>query len=191
MYKAIIFDFFGVFCPDITLEWFKATVPDYQNSLPEFYSICTRSDYGKLNRADFFKEVSALAGVSVDEMVRGVEVRTIINKQLVDYVKSLREKNYMIACLSNGTHEWTLRVIVDHGLGDLFDKIVLSADLGIAKPNPEIYQRTLEMLNIKSDQAIFIDDRKVNTESAEKCGISSLIFRDTPTFINELDRLIS
>lgn len=191
MIKAVIFDFFGVFCPDISLEWFKETVPDYQSKLTEFQSICTRSDYGTLSRADFFKEVAALAKVTVDEMARVLEAKTIIDTQLVDFVKGLRQNNYKIACLSNGTREWTLRVITDHGLEGLFDKIILSGDLGIVKPNPKIYMATLEKLKVSAKQALFVDDRKTNTDAAEECGIRSLIFRDTPTFIDEIESLLS
>ena len=191
MIKAVIFDFFGVFCPDISLEWFKETVPDHESKLTEFQSICTRSDYGTLSRADFFKEVAALAKVTVDEMARGLEAKTIIDTQLVDFVKVLRQNNYKIACLSNGTHEWTLRVITDHGLESIFDEIILSGDLGIVKPNHEIYLDTLNRLSVDAKQALFVDDRKINTDAAEECGIRSLIFRDTPTFIDEIESLLS
>lgn len=188
MYKAIIFDFFGVFCPDITMNWFQNTVPDYDDKLSEFQAICTRSDYGTLSKANFFKEVAALANVPVDQMINGVEAETVINTALVKYVKDLKQRGYLIACLSNGTHEWTLAVINDYGLGTLFDEIILSGDLGIVKPNAEIYLHTLDKLNIKAQQAIFVDDRKINADAATACGIQSLIFSDTDTFVNCLEQ---
>jgi len=191
MYKAVIFDFFGVFCPDITLNWFQKTVPDYEAKLPEFQAICTRSDYGTLSKADFYKEVSALVGVSVGEMEEGVEAETIINTPLVNYVEELRQKGYKTACLSNGTHEWTLAVINNHGLAHLFDEVVLSSELGIVKPSPEIYSHALEKLHATASEAIFIDDRKVNVKAAEACGIRSLVFSNTETFINEFEQLVA
>jgi epoxide hydrolase-like predicted phosphatase len=191
MYKAVIFDFFGVFCPDITMNWFKKTAPDYEARLSEFQAICTRSDYGKLSRADFYKEVSALVGVSVDEMETGVEAETIISTSLVSYAGELRQKGYRTACLSNGTHEWTLAVINNHGLAHLFDEVVLSGDLGIVKPNPEIYNHALEKLHVAASEAVFVDDRKVNVDAAETCGIRSLVFSDTETFMREFEQLVA
>ncbi|HSX06623.1 MAG TPA: HAD family phosphatase [Candidatus Saccharimonadia bacterium] len=191
MYKAVIFDFFGVFCPDITMNWFKKMSPNYEVKLPEFQTICTRSDYGTLSRADFYKEVSALLGVSVDEMEKGVEAETVINTPLVDYIKELRQEGCRTACLSNGTHEWTLAVINNHGLTHLFDRIVLSGDLGVVKPSPEIYNHTLEKLNVAASEAIFVDDRKVNVDAAEACGIHGLLFDNTETFINDLEQLVA
>jgi epoxide hydrolase-like predicted phosphatase len=189
MYKAVIFDFFGVFCPDITLEWFKKTVQEYESKLADFQEICTRSDYGKLSRADFNKEVAALANVPISDLVDGVEAEIAINTQLVEYAKRLKSSGYTIACLSNGTHEWTLRVINDHGLGRLFDLVVLSGDLGIVKPNPEIYKYTLKKLGIKPSEAVFVDDREVNTLAAEVYGIPSLVFTSTEAFIVDFEAL--
>ena len=191
MYKAVIFDFFGVFCPDITMNWFKKTLPDYEARLSEFQAICTRSDYGTLSKANFYKEVSTLVGVSVDEMEEGVEAETIINTSLVSYVKELRQKGYRTACLSNGTHEWTLAVINNHGLAHLFDEVILSGDLGVVKPSPEIYNHMLETLDISAAEAIFVDDRKVNVDAAETCGIRSLVFIDTETFTSEFEQLVA
>jgi epoxide hydrolase-like predicted phosphatase len=187
MYKAVIFDFFGVFCPDITLEWFKQTVPDFESKLPDFRAFCTQSDYGKLSKHAFFQNVSALAGVSSEDMIRGVEAQTVINTKLVDYVRNTIKLNYKTACLSNGTHEWTLHVITEHGIGDLFEEIVLSGDLGTVKPNPEIYHATLEKLGVGPEESVFIDDRQSNIEGAEALGIKSILFTDTETLINEFE----
>lgn len=189
MYKAVLFDFFGVFCSDLTMNWFRKVTPDYESHLSEFQAICTRSDYGVLTRADFYSEVSKLAGVTVDEMIRGVEAETFINDSLVSYVEKLKQQGYQTACLSNGTHEWTLAVINDHGLGHLFDEVILSGDLGVVKPSPEIYMHTLEKLNIAASEAIFVDDRKVNVDAAEACGIRSLVFKTTESFIDEFEQI--
>lgn len=188
MYKVIIFDFFGVFCAPIATNWFRKTVPDDAVKLAAFQALCTESDYGRLPRDQFNQETSKLTGVPVEQVVTGIEGETIINTELVDYVKQLM-KNYKIVCLSNGTREWTLRVIIDHGLTELFDEVVLSGDLGIVKPSPEIYTYTLEKLYITADQAILVDDREVNIEAAEALGIRSLLFSDTKTFIAEFEKL--
>lgn len=191
MYKAVIFDFFGVFCPDITLEWFKKTMSNYKEKLPEFQAICTKSDYGKLNKDNFYREISLLTNVPVNEIIDGVEAEVAINTSLVEFVEALKSKGYKIACLSNGTHEWTLDVINNYGLAKLFDETVLSGDLGIIKPYPEIYIYTLKKLGIKASQAIFVDDRSMNTNAAEKCSIRSILFKDTDTFKKEFEALIS
>lgn len=189
MYKAVIFDFFGVFCPDITMEWFKKTVLDWQDKKDAFQSICTRSDYGKLSRNNFNIELAGLAGVSVQSLMDGVEKETVINNSLVEYVNDLKAKGLKVACLSNGTHEWTLRVIQDHGLGELFETVVLSGDLGIVKPDPAIYTHALEELGVEASEAVFVDDRQVNVYAGESCGMKSVLFTTTSDFINSFEKL--
>ncbi|HET8670983.1 MAG TPA: HAD-IA family hydrolase, partial [Candidatus Saccharimonadales bacterium] len=152
MYKAVIFDFFGVFCPDLSLEWFK-TVPSYQAKLADFQAICTKSDYDKISREDFYKEVAVLANVPAAQAAQEIEANTAIDTELVQYVRSLRGKHYKTACLSNGTNEWTLRIITNYGLADLFDEIVLSGDIGIVKPNAGIYNETLRRLGVRPEEA--------------------------------------
>jgi HAD superfamily hydrolase (TIGR01509 family) len=190
MYKAIIFDFFGVFCTSIATNWFKKAVSNDTDTLAAFQALCTQSDYGRLSRADFNKKAAGLAGTSVAEAVAGIEAETAINAELVAYVKGLKPA-YKIACLSNGTREWTLQVITDQGLGNLFDEVVLSGDLGIIKPSREIYAYTLDKLRVSGREAIFVDDRKVNTDAAEALDIRSLVFSDTQTFITELNGIIA
>ncbi len=190
MHKAVIFDLFGVFCPDITMDWFKQTVPDYETKLSDFRAICTKSDYGKLSRQDFYEEVSALAGIEASSMKSGVEARIVIDKMLARYVTGLHEQNYKTACMSNGTHEWTRRMITEHGLADLFDEIVVSGDLGIAKPNPGIYIHTLGKLGVSPHEAVFVDDRQVNVDGALDVGIQSLLFTGTQQFIDDFENLV-
>jgi len=190
MYKAIIFDFFGVFCSSIASEWFKKTVPDYQTKQADFQALCTESDYGRLSRADFNNKVSKLTGIPAAEIISGIEAQTRINTSLVAYTQQLKARGYRIVCLSNGSHEWTLQVINDHGMDHLFEEIVLSSDVGIVKPSPEIYTHTLNLLRISPAEALFVDDRAENTRAAEACGIRSLVFTDTQAFTRDLEALL-
>ncbi|HJQ08515.1 MAG TPA: HAD family phosphatase [Candidatus Saccharimonadales bacterium] len=189
MYKAIVFDFFGVFCAPIATNWFKKTVLDYGAKKAEFQALCTESDLGKLSRAEFNQKAAELAGVSVAEVERGIEAEVVIDTELVEYVRKLKAEGYRIACLSNGGHEWTLKVINDHGLRDLFEEVVLSADLGIVKPDPDTYLRTWEKLKLPAADTIFVDDREANVVAAEACGMHGLVFTDTARFIKDIQEL--
>lgn len=190
MYKAIVFDFFGVFCAPMATNWFKKAMPDYEAKKAEFQELCTQSDLGKLTRAEFNQKAAELAGVSVADVERGIEAEMLIETELVAYVRKLKAEGHRIACLSNGGHEWTLKVITDHSLSDLFEEVVLSADLGIVKPDPNTYFRTLEKLKLPAVETIFVDDREANVTAAEACGMRGLVFNSTASFIDDLERLI-
>ena len=64
-------------------------------------------------------------------------------------------------------------------------------DLLDAKPDPEIYQLTLERIGCAPEEAVFIDDKRENVESAEKLGIHGIIFRGREQAIEELEAIIS
>ncbi|HSX15391.1 MAG TPA: HAD family phosphatase [Candidatus Saccharimonadales bacterium] len=191
MYKVVIFDFFGVFCSPLATDWFKASVPDYEPKMQEFEALCTESDYGRLTRAALIDEFSKLSGVPPQKISDDIEAGVRINTALVDYANQLKTKGYRVACLSNGNHEWTQRVIDEQGLGHVFEQVIMSSDLGMVKPNRDIYERCLDMLGVNAGDAIFVDDRQVNVTGAEACGIRSLLFTDTPAFITEFESLQS
>lgn len=189
MYEVILFDFFGVFCASIASSWLKQTVPGYEAKLTAFQALCTQSDLGKLSRGDFNKAVSKLTGIPAPEVARGIEARVAINTALVDYTEQLKASGLRIACLSNGSHEWTLQIIREHGLEHIFEAVILSSDLGLVKPDPEIYLQALQRLGVQPSQALFVDDRKTNVDAAEALGIRSLVFTDTPAFIEEFEKV--
>jgi len=190
MYSTILFDFFGVFCTPLSSNWFKKTAFADAAGLTAFQALCTRSDLGQLSRAGFYAEVSKLTGIPVTEIEKGIEAEKALDHELVAYAKELKNRGYRIACLSNGSHEWTLQVINDYDLGQLFEEVVLSSDVGIVKPDPAIYEYTLKKLKITAGQAIFVDDRQANVDAGEACGIKSLLFTNTESFVKDLEAVL-
>lgn len=172
-------------------SWFKKTPAATEEGLEVFQALCTKSDLGQLSRHDFNIEASKLTGYSIDQVNAGIEAELSINEPLVTYAKDLIKRNYRLACLSNGSHEWTSYAIQKHGLNALFEQVIVSSDLGIVKPDPKIYYHTLDSLQVKNAECIFVDDRSVNTDAAEKLGIKSLVFTDTVSFKSDLEALIA
>ena len=80
------------------------------------------------------------------------------------------------AILSNGVHEIIGRVPRERPLTPYFDVIVVSYELGFAKPDPAIYRVCLERLGVPAAAALFVDDRRKNIEAADRLGIQTLHF---------------
>jgi putative hydrolase of the HAD superfamily len=170
-------------------NWFKKVVHDDKAKLKAAQDLFALSDLGKITRAELVQEASRITGVPVDEIEPGIEAEKILDTSLVEYAKELKTRGYRLACLSNGSHEWTLRVINDHTIGHLFDEVVLSGDLGIVKPDHKIYKYTLDKLNVDTEQTVFVDDRQINVDAAQECGMTGVLFTDTVTFINDFEKL--
>ena len=73
-----------------------------------------------------------------------------------------------------------------HGLVDIFDVVVSSAAVGMAKPEPDIYRLVIERLGIETGEALFIDDLVRNTAAAEALGIPSIVFESPAQLRREL-----
>jgi putative hydrolase of the HAD superfamily len=89
------------------------------------------------------------------------------------------------AVLSNGIREVLAQLDIERPLPAHFDVVVISFDVGCAKPDAQIYQITLDRLGVAPADALFVDDRAENIEGARRLGIGTLHF-EGPHLIDEL-----
>lgn len=101
---------------------------------------------------------------------------TEYREDMWDLVRSFRAGGGRTAFLSNGVPEIMARIRQDHALDELFDAVIVSCEVGLAKPDPAIYHLTLSRLGVAPGDALFVDDRAVNTSAAQAIGIRTLTF---------------
>jgi putative hydrolase of the HAD superfamily len=73
---------------------------------------------------------------------------------------------------------------------DLFDATVISGDVGMHKPQPEIYRLASQRLSVEPEQAVFVDDLRENVAGAEAIGMAGILHRDSAATITELEGLL-
>lgn len=73
---------------------------------------------------------------------------------------------------------------------DLFQKIFLSFDMGMVKPNPRIYQQVLDELHLAAGQVVFFDDNLSNIESAKNMGIQAIHIVDPMRSLEQIKQSI-
>ena len=83
---------------------------------------------------------------------------------------------YKLALLSNASMWLGTGLSEQYQLGDAFDVVIISALVGLAKPDPAIYELTLARMDLPAEATLFIDDRERNTQAAEALGIPCIIF---------------
>ncbi len=107
-----------------------------------------------------------------------------VNPQMASLLHELKP-NYRLAILSNtdklGMAAWLAE---EQGLHGIFEVVISSAEVGYAKPEPEIYHLTLRQLALAPNQALFIDDLPRNTAAAEVLGLPSIVF-ESPTQLRQ------
>ncbi|MEP7284567.1 MAG: HAD family phosphatase [Chloroflexota bacterium] len=146
---------------------------------------------GRISYPEFWDRTLTPLGMTdpaaqADFVARLFEGRVQIHPSMEALLRELKP-HYRLAILSN-TYEVEMEtwLVETFGLVDIFNAVVSSAKVGLAKPEPEIYQLTLDMLGIAPDEALFIDDLPRNTKAAEALGIPSIIFESPAQLRHEL-----
>lgn len=108
---------------------------------------------------------------------------------MVHEVKRLSEQGHKTAILTNNVREWRAwREVIPV---DWFDVVVDSCEVGLRKPDPAIWNLTLDSLGVEAQRAIFLDDHPSNVEAAEKLGIAGItVSSDIDAAIEALGRLV-
>ena len=113
------------------------------------------------------------------------------NAPMIAYMRSLRADGLRLGLLTNNVREWEpLWRAKLHDVDELFEVIVDSAFVGMRKPEPGIYELTLERLGLPGDACAFIDDLELNCVAAREHGITPIQFHSTEQVIHELDGLL-
>mgnify|MGYP003407683779 CR=1 FL=1 len=135
---------------------------------------------------DLAKEEAIVTQVA--QFIDSFENGKVLNTELVDVIQKLRALGYPIALLSNYT-SLLRKKLNKHTLEDLFDHIIISSEVGLQKPDPEIFRRTFQALEVNPEEAIFIDDSPKSLSTAAEVGYHPIRFIDNHRLFQELHKL--
>jgi putative hydrolase of the HAD superfamily len=91
-----------------------------------------------------------------------------------------------VALLSNSWGNTYPRERIDA----MFEAVVISGEVGMRKPNPDIFTHTLDLLDALPDRVVFVDDAEPNTDGAARLGIHTVLHTDPDTTRRKLARLV-
>jgi epoxide hydrolase-like predicted phosphatase len=112
------------------------------------------------------------------------------NETLIEYMRGLRDRGYKLAICTNNVREWEQRWRAMLPVDEIFDVVVDSAFVGSRKPEPKIYEVTLERLGVPAGGALLVDDIEINCDAAHALGIRSVWFRSNDQAIEEIEALL-
>jgi epoxide hydrolase-like predicted phosphatase len=196
--KAVFFDFGGVLLK--YADGIDHAAIEARLGLPEktlFNCLYRDSRYfelhvGKCTREEWLESVRAAAvrhaGDKAEELMRAWQnCERPLNEQMVGLVARLRAKGYRTGIISNtipGLEE-RLRAELPH-LVPLFDVRIGSGDLGVAKPDPEIYLHAVRALGLVPAECVFTDDTRRFAEAARELGMHGFHFTGYDQFVRDL-----
>ena len=112
-----------------------------------------------------------------------------LDEDLVNFLRGLRPQ-YKTALLSNAWDD--LRQMIEEvwEFDDAFDEMIISAEIGLVKPDRLVYEKAVSDLGVKPAEAVFVDDFPENVEGAKAAGLEAIQFISPDQALKDLQRLL-
>ncbi len=105
---------------------------------------------------------------------------------MVEAVHAAHQAGIRTAMLSNS---WGVDAYPRDLLDQLFDEVVISGEVGMRKPDPEVFRLAARRVGLDPRECVFVDDVRGNVEAAEAVGMRGVIHEEAAATIRELERL--
>lgn len=196
--RALIFDFGGIILRTEDRTPRKALAERFGMSERELEWLVfaspssIRASVGEITAEEHWQEVAKTLRVEASE-IDSIRKQFFAGDRLDhELVAFLRQKKgaYRIGLLSNAWGD--LRNFLNHELGilDLFDEVIISAEVKVMKPDRAIYELAARKLGVNPNEAVFVDDMKENVEASIAAGMYGIHFRNTEQTLAEINSLI-
>ena len=196
--RAVIFDYGNVLSGPPAPEDLQAMADVLVVEVEPFVALCWRLrlpyDKGEVTPALYWSTVAGQCSraVSPAQIERLIELDNRSwdhpNPALVDWARRVREAGLRTALLSNMPAPMRDYVNCCCPWMPEFDHRTFSCDVRSAKPSLGIYAHCLEGLGVSPGEALFLDDREVNTRAAEEIGIHAIVFTNAEEAGCEIER---
>ena len=195
--RAVILDYGDVIslpADPAVMSWmaslFQVPLEGFRHSYGLF-----RHDYdrGTLDATEYWRKIGEANGVMLDadqvaELRRAdVTMWGRLNKHILNWANALRLAGFKTAVLSNMHNDMVEHLRANSEWTKRFDFLTLSSSLGMAKPEPEIFQYCLKGLGVSAEEAVFIDDREANVEAAVRLGLLGIFAPSTEDLRSTLE----
>jgi putative hydrolase of the HAD superfamily len=147
---------------------------------------------GRMSEAEFLGKLEAAlgGGVKLDGFGEAYFEHLHPNRPMIDCMRSLRGRGLRMALLTNNVREWEpLWRAKLPDIDEIFEVVVDSAFVGMRKPEPEIYELTLQRLGegVPASDSLFVDDIQVNCDVARSLGMTAVHYVAAEQAIAEIE----
>ena len=148
---------------------------------------------GRVAEADFLDQIRAELALEMDHEPEMHGFKEIYfealdpNEPMIELMREVKRAGHRMALLTNNVREWEPLWRSMLPVDEIFELVVDSAFVGMRKPEPEIYELTLERVrehdpealgDLGFDECLFVDDMDVNCAAATELGMQAVQFRD-------------
>lgn len=200
MIKAILFDFDGVLTIDGTGSQSicnyisKKTGIDLKLFENEYYKYNDDLLYGKIQHKDIWDKLCRELNTEIDiNILYDSFLNTPLDNEMMEIVHNLKEKNYKIGMVTDNKKDRIDKIFEYYEWDKLFDLISISAEVGSGKNYNTIFEITIDCLNVKASECVFIDNQEKNLIVPKQMGMNVIYFdhneRNYEKLIKELKEL--
>jgi putative hydrolase of the HAD superfamily len=150
---------------------------------------------GRVTEADFLAALRRELAVDLGhepELHRFSEIyfeALDVNEPMIGVMRDAKSRGYRMALLTNNVREWEPQWRAMVPVDEIFELIVDSAYVGMRKPEPEIYELTVERLGdgIGPSDCLFVDDVEHNIDAARELGMQAVHFQSNEQAIPQIE----
>ena len=181
-----VWDSFADFCRDKGLQ--EDSIKRLFREDPAALADLRELETGQIEEKEFERRFAERLGLSeagdlIDSMFRGMKP----SEPMVAAVGAARASGIRTGLVSNS---WSTSHYDRALLAELFDSVVISAEVGMHKPEPEIYLLASKRLGIEPEGCVFVDDLRENCAGAEAVGMAAILHRDVGETVARLEELL-
>jgi putative hydrolase of the HAD superfamily len=195
-YRGLLVDWGGVLTSDV-FESFRAFC-ELEGLAPDAIASAFRNDVdcrnlliafetGTLPEEEFEVRFAPFLGVAAPGLIDRLFAGSAPDEEMIGAVRRARSAGIKTGLVSNS---WGTRRYPRDLLDELFNGVVISADIGIRKPSPEIYALGAERIGLEPQACVFVDDLPFNLLPAAELGMATVHHRRTEETVPELERLL-
>jgi epoxide hydrolase-like predicted phosphatase len=155
-------------------------------------ALVSMMETGRLDVAEFEQRMAVSLSEGLDHPIRADRLlsRMLANVhfevRMVEAVRDIRVSGIPTALLSNS---WGVEYYPRDLLGQLFDQVVISGEVGMRKPDPEVFGLAAERLGLRPEGCVFVDDTEGNVEAARSVGMRGIVHENAKDTIAQLAHL--
>jgi epoxide hydrolase-like predicted phosphatase len=197
--KAVVFDFGGVLMrtedrrPRSRLAARLGMNYDELSALIFESPSAIQATKGELSAEEHWTAIQkslALTEPEFEEVRSDFWAGDILDQDLVNFLRTLRTK-YRTGLLSNAWDDLRQMIVEVWQIDDAFDQLIISAEVGLAKPEPGIYHMMARELQVEPSQTVFVDDYPRNIDGARTAGMKAIQFRSPGQALGDLQNLLA
>lgn len=196
--RAVIWDFGGVLLRTEDYSGREQLANNLGRSRAELEDLVfngvsgERVQLGLISDQEHWNNVRLGLGLSLSELLvfqKAFWSGDRLDYQLIEFIRALRPR-YKTGLLSNNfpSLRQTMREV--WRIEDAFDTIIVSAEVGLLKPDKRIYRLALDELQVAPEESIFVDDFELNLSGAHAVGMESIHFQSSAQVQAELLQLL-